>query len=65
VIQMSLSMKEPASPRIEDLLRRLETCPVHVGTTLDGGDCEVCAIQSRPPVERPLVERSHELPSKA
>jgi hypothetical protein len=41
VIQMSLSMEEPASPRIEDLLRRLETCPIHLGTTLDGGDCEV------------------------
>jgi hypothetical protein len=38
-----LVLPEGASPRIEALLA-VRCCPVHTGTTLDGGECELCVL---------------------
>jgi hypothetical protein len=43
-----LTLPEPADPYVEALLAG-EVCPVHVGTTLDGGVCAVCELDARLP----------------
>jgi hypothetical protein len=53
VFQMLLP--EGASDRIESLLSQV--CPVHPGTTRDGGECAICDLEGRlmaDPVARPL-----------
>ena len=45
-----LVLLEPADDRLEGLLLAFElpeTCPVHVGTTLDGGDCAMCRLEEQ------------------
>jgi hypothetical protein len=40
-----LALPEKATERIERLLT--EVCPVHIGTTLDGGQCPICTLEDR------------------
>lgn len=65
MFQGKLSLPEPASEHIERLLAQV--CPIHIGTTLDGGPCPMCELENRPaPVTSPWVRRAAEdrLPSK-
>jgi hypothetical protein len=47
VFQYVLALPEPASERLERLLAQL--CPVHIGTTLDGGNCAMCEVEAALP----------------
>jgi hypothetical protein len=40
-----LLLPEDASDRIESLL--IQVCPVHPGTTCDGGECAICDLEER------------------
>jgi hypothetical protein len=40
-----LSLPEPAPEYVEALLAGL-VCPLHVGTTLDGGVCAICEVEA-------------------
>lgn len=42
--QLALALHEAASPRMEALIAA--TCPAHPGTTLDGGDCAICELDT-------------------
>lgn len=46
--QIILVLAYPADIDLEDLLTEEAVCRVHPGTTLDGDDCAICAIDDQP-----------------
>jgi hypothetical protein len=43
-----LTLPEGADEALQRLLDRETWCPRHVGTTLDGFECELCRIEQLP-----------------
>jgi hypothetical protein len=51
-----LSLPEQVDDRLQALLASAEGCPVHAGTTLDFGVCDLCEVEAMPMVTRRAAE---------